>query len=517
MTLPLTDVVVVVGYLIIVAGIGLYASRGQKSTSRYFIADRRMPHWLVGFTLMATLISSNTLVAHPGIVYQKGLVLAPGFIVLPLVLFFVAHYMAPFYRRVVGMSAYEYIGKRFGLTGRLYSSFGFLMERTFDIGVTLLTTAIALNLMTGWPLETLILGIAVFTLVYTAIGGITAVVWTDLVQGVILIGGGVVILLRLLFAPEAGAPFAVVGAAWEAGRFSFGSTELSFASLAEPEERTIWLFMLAMTVQWSRRYICDQHMVQRYLIAKTDEEAKRGALTGAYLSVPVLFAFNIIGALLFGFYQLSGAPPPMLGDQALPHFIVNHLPAGVTGLMLAAILAASMSSMSSDLNSIATVLTKDYLERFLPRLQDRTKLIFGRTMVAVAGLIASGVGVLLMPEEGAAPIAERALIIAVIVSAGSLGLFSLGFMTRRATRTGAHAGIAACALFTAWGVLTEPGAQLLDLGVFNFPLNAILIGVLGHVVLFSVGYAASVLFGGYRPANVDELLLRNIKRGENNR
>lgn len=512
MTLPIIDSLVVVAYLVIVAGIGLYASRGAKSSSRYFIADRQMPSWLVGFTLMATLVSSNTLVAHPGIVYQKGLVLAPGFIVLPFVLFFVAYYMAPFYRRVVGMSAYEYIGKRFGLTGRLYSSFGFLMERTFDIGVTLLTTAIAVNLMTGWPLAYVIFGIAIFTLGYTAIGGITAVVWTDLVQGVILIGGGVLILLRLLFAPEAGAPFAVVGAAWEAGRFAFGSTEVSLQSLTEPQDRTVWMFMLAMTIQWSRRYICDQHMVQRYLIAKTDEEATRGALTGAYLSVPVLFTFNIIGALLFGFYALSGAPPPELGDQVLPHFILHHLPVGVTGLMLAAILAASMSSMSSDLNSIATVLTKDYFERFLPAISDRAKLTFGRLMVAITGVIASGIGVLLMPSGDAAPIAERALIIAVIVSAGSLGLFSLGFLTRRATRTGAYAGIAACAAFTIWGVLTEPGNRIIDLGALNFPLNAILIGVLGHVVMFVVGYVVSVLFGGYRPPDVDDLLLRNIKK-----
>ena len=508
LTLSIVDSVVVLAYLAGVAAIGLYAARGGKTASRYFIADRQMPHWVVGFTLMATLVSSNTLVAHPGIVYQKGMVLAPGFLVLPVVLFFVAYYMAPFYRRVVGMSAYEYIGRRFGLTGRLYTSFGFLMERTFDVGVTLLTTAIAVNLMTGWPLPHIIVGIAVFTLFYTAIGGITAVVWTDVVQGVILIGGGVFILVRLLFAPEAGAPFAVVDAAWQAGKFSLGSTDLSVETFFDPTERTIWMFMLAMTIQWSRRYVCDQHMVQRYLIARTDEEARRGALTGAWLSVPILLTFNVIGACLYGFYALSGAAPPDLGDQVLPHFIVHHLPAGLIGLMLAAILAASMSSMSSDLNSIATVLTKDYLERFLPRLGDRAKLAFGRAMVVATGLIASVIGVALMPEEGAAPIAERALIIAVIVSAGSLGLFSLGFLTRTASRTGAYAGIVACAVFTGWGVLTEPGTRLVDLGPFGFPLNAIFIGVLGHGVIFGVGYLVSVVFGGYRPPDLDRLVLR---------
>ena len=501
------DYLIVVAYLGAIAGLGLWISRGQATTTKYFVADRQVPHWVVGFTLMATLISSNTLVAHPAIVYQKGMILVPGFLVLPLVLVAVALFIVPFYRRVVKMSAYEYIGKRFGLGGRIYTSIGFVLERTFDVGVTLVTTAIAIQVMTGWPLRSVILGIGLFTMVYTAVGGIRAVVWTDAVQGVILMGGGLLILGRLLFAPEAGAPFAVLAAAWDGGRFSFGSAELSWASLFA-EERTLWMFILAMAIQWSRRFVCDQHMVQRYLLAKTDAEARRGTLLGAALSVPVLIGFNLIGACLYGFYQRSGAPAPEVGDHVLPHFIVNYLPAGFVGLMLAAIMAASMSSMSSDLNSLATVLSRDYFQRLLPGVSDAGHLRIGRALVFATGLAAVWIGSLLIPTEDTTPIAERALIIAVIVSAGSLGLFSLGFLTRRATRRGAYAGIAACVLFTAWGVLTEPSSRLVDLGAANFAMNAILIGVLGHFVIFVVGYAVSVAFGGYRPDDLDGLLLR---------
>ena len=495
-------------YLAGIATVGLWVSRGQKTTSKYFIADRALPQWLVGFTLMATLISSNTLVAHPAIVFQKGMVLVPGFLMLPFVLVLVAYVIVPFYRRVVGMSAYEYIGKRFGLGGRLYTSFGFLMERTFDMGVTLVTTAIAINVMTDWDLRMVILGVGLFTMIYTTIGGITAVVWTDVVQGVILMGGGVLILARLLFAPEAGPPFAVVNEAWEAGKFGFGSTEFSIASLYDARDRTLWMFMFAMLIQWSRRYICDQHMVQRYLIARSDAEARRGTLTGAALSVPVLIMFNLIGACMYGFYALTDGAGPELGDQVLPHFIVNYLPVGFVGLMLAAIMAASMSSVSSDLNSVATVLTRDYFQRFLPNLSDRVSLILGRTMVFTAGMIACYVATLLIPERGALPLAERALTIAVIVSAGSLGLFCLGFLTRRATRTGAYAGIVACILFTAWGVLTEPGNGFVDFGDWNFAMNTILIGVFGHAVIFGVGYVVSLVFGGHRPADLDNLVYR---------
>ena len=505
------DYAIVVVYLVIVGAIGLAVSRGQETPRKYFLADGNMPQWVVGFTLMATLISSNTLVAHPAIVFQKSMILVPGFLVLPFVLIIVAIYIVPFYRRVVGMSAYEFIGRRFGLGGRIYTSFGFLMSRTFGIGVALVTTSIAVNVMTGWDIGAVILGIGLFTILYTLVGGITAVVFTDVVQGIFLMLGGFAILLRLLFAPEFESPFVVVGEAWEAGKFSLGSAELSIASLYDVEERTIWLFVIAMTIQWSRRYICDQAMVQRYLIARSDKEAVRGTLLGALLSVPVLISFNLVGAFLYGFYELSGAEQPAIGDHILPHFIVNYLPQGLVGLILAAVLAASMSSISSDLNSISTVITRDYFVRFLPGLSQKAQLMIGRIMVLTAGMAAAYIGIQLIPTESSTPVAERALVISVIVSAGTLGIFSLGFLTRRATRRGCYAGIVACLLFTAWGVATDPTGRLVDLGAFNFNMNPILIGVFGHVVSFGVGYVVSLLAGGYRPDDIDALVFGAVR------
>ncbi|HVS29830.1 MAG TPA: sodium/solute symporter [Thermoanaerobaculia bacterium] len=502
------DYTIVVAYFLVIGGIGLWFSRGPGTTSRYFVADRQLPRWIVAFTLMATLISTNTVVAHPGIVFSKGMVLVPGFLMIPVVLLGVAVFIVPFYRRVVRMSAYEYIGRRFGTAGRLYASFGFVVERTFDVGLTLVTTSIAVQLMTGWSMGNVIIAVALFTMAYTMVGGIRAVVWTDMVQGILLMAGGVVVLGRLLFAPEAGAPFAVLSEAAAAGKFSFGSTALSWETLYA-EERTLWILTIAIIVQWTRRFVCDQHMVQRYLLGRTDAEARAGALFGALLLVPVLLLFNLIGACLYGFYQLSGAKAPAIVDHILPHFIIHYLPPGLTGLMLAAVLAASMSSLSSDLNSLGAVLSSDYFQRLFPRLSEKAQLAIGRTMVFVTGVAAAGVAFVLIPGEESRPLAERALTIAVIVSAGSLGLFTLGSLTRRATARGAMAGIAAAVLFTAWGVLTEPAARWMDLGRLNFAMNAILIGVLAHVVLFTVGYAVSLLFGGYRPADVDRLLLRS--------
>ena len=168
------DGIVLVAYLIVVGAIGLWAARKQKTTDQYFVARRSMPAWAVAFTLMATLISSGTLVGHPATVYQKGMILLLGNLMLPVVLVFVAIVIIPFYRNVVKMSAYEYIGLRFGLGGRLYSSFGFMADRIFDVGVTLLTTAIPLRVITGWNLGWIIVVVGVFTILYTSIGGIEA-------------------------------------------------------------------------------------------------------------------------------------------------------------------------------------------------------------------------------------------------------------------------------------------------------------------------------------------------------
>ncbi len=509
MYLTLLDYVVVFLYLAGIGAIGLTISlKGQKTTSKYFVADKQIPSWAVAFTLMATLISSNTLVAHPAIVFKSSMVLMPGFLLVPFVLVFVAYIVVPFYRRVIGMSAYEYIGKRFGLGGRIFTSSGFIIDRTFDIGVTLVTTGIVVSVMTGWDIKWVLVGVGLFTIVYTCLGGIQAVVWTDVAQGVVLIGGGLLILILLLFSSEAGPPGAVLGEAWRAGKFSFGNPEFSWQSLFNTEERTVWMFLAAMAILWTRRYVCDQNMVQRYLIAKTDSEARKGTLMGAALSVPILLGFNLIGACLYGFYALTDAQPPEIVDHLLPHFVLDFLPAGIVGLLVAAILAASMSSLSSDLNSIATVLTRDYFQRFLPNLADSVHLKIGRSMVFVSGSISIIIGVLIAPTEVTEPLATKALTIATIITTGTLGLFMLGFLSKRATRRGCYIGIGCTLLFMAWALLTSSGHPWFDWMPIRYTMNTILIGIFGQFVMFGTGLLASVLFGGYRPEEIDSLVFK---------
>jgi len=514
MKLAIIDWLIVLIYLVGIASIGLYVSRGQRTVRKFFTADRSIPSWAVGFTLMATIVGSGTFVGHPGTAYGKGMILFLPHMLLPLVLMIVAIWIVPFYRRVVQMSAYEYVGRRFSLASRIYTSLGFLADRTFDLGITLLTTSIALYVFTGWDPIYVILGTGLFTLIYTMIGGITAVAWTNVAQGIILSMGAVVILIRVIFAPEIGDPMGIVKTSWEAGRYSFGSWDFSWNMLYDRQTTTIWIFFLAYFIQWSRRYITDQHIVQNYLIAKSDKAASRGAFMGALACLPIFFAFMFIGGSFYGFFELMpGDMGPLKADEVMPYFLSHYIPAGVLGLILAAILAAAMSSVSADLNSIATVLTTDYFGNIFPNVKEKTRLIFGRLMVLVGGVSASGIAILLIPKDASVPLMQRAITIATIISGGTLGLFCLGFLTRRATRTGVYCGIVTCVLFTSWALLSQPnsdGGRIVDFG-FNWNMNSILIGVFGHFVLFGTGYLTSRLFGGYLPDNIHELTIHKVR------
>jgi SSS family solute:Na+ symporter len=264
-------------------------------------------------------------------------------------------------------------------------------------------------------------------------------------------------------------------------------------------------------VQWTRRYATDQHIVQRYLVAKSDEAASRAAFVSAMLCVPVFVTFMFAGACLAGFFSLANVPPPPVADSAMPYFLAHYMPAGLLGLVVAAILAAAMSTVSADLSSVGTVMTTDYFLHFFPQVSDRGRLLCGRLMIVVGGALTVVAAWLLLPEKDSAPLMERVIMIASILSGGTLGLFCLGFLTRTATRLGCYIGVLVCAVFTAWAILTEPRNRVLDLG-FNFPLNPILIGICGHAVLFGTGWLASRMFGGYRPADVERLTYFGLRK-----
>lgn len=493
------DITIVAVYFLIVFGIGFYFARGQKTTEDYFLAGRNVPGWVCAFAIVGTMISSTTFVGHPGTVYAQNMWNLPSFFMLPFALIFISRSVVVFYRQTIRMSIYDYLEKRFNYFARAYGAAAFIVSRVVDMSATLYFLAIPVSFLTGIDVWWVIMIVGIATLIMTLVGGIAAVVYSDILQGVLLIVGGLVCLAIALFQPVGGAAH-VLQTAWDGGKFGLGSWTFSWT------EMNIWFLLVGGGIWAVQRYALDQHIVQKYLVAKTDRQAKRSAFVGAIACLGVWGLFFLFGACLWGYYQITGEQLPAdvagVKDNIVPYFIKTQLPVGMIGLVIAALIAAAMSSLDSDLNSMATVIVDDYFARLRPRSADAQRLWVGRVTVAVLGIFSIIFSQLWI---GVGTAMEFAVQIFSLATAGMLGLFALGALSKRATARGAAVGIAACILFTAWATLTSvklPALNriVLDLGRFNYPWHPFLIGVFNHAILFVVGSVASRLLkqGGSR-------------------
>lgn len=501
------DLTVIVVYMATLVCLGIRFSRRQTSTERYFVAQRSIPAWAMGLSLLATLISSVTFIAYPGSAYAGDWAnLAPGFMVV-LVLAIVGLVVIPFFRHVVGTSVYEYFGKRFGYAARVYSSIAFMAGHFSKMGFVFYLLALTVGSMTGWNTERVIIAVGVITVCYTLIGGIEAVIWADVLQGFVLWCGIAICLGYLLFLP-AGGPGAALHLAWSSHKISLGSMA---PDLGKPTFLVLSLYGFFFYLQ---KYTADQTIVQRYLVARSDRAALRGIALGAVLCVPVWALFMLIGTLCWSFYQSTGEKLPAFvtkADQVFPYFIATHVPAGLAGLFLAALFGAAMANLSSDLNSLAAIGVADYYCVLRPASSERRRLLAAKAIVAACGFLCVVVATALAHTNGAA--LSLWYTISAIVAGGLAGLFLLAFLSERAGKTAAYLGIAASLVFTAWATLTLNGGKLWDLGRFNFPLHDYMIGVIGHVVLLAVGYTASFVFPNRDPASKELTLWGWRRRG----
>ncbi|HLP75934.1 MAG TPA: sodium transporter, partial [Candidatus Paceibacterota bacterium] len=280
-TLHGLDLIVIALYLAGMAFVGFWFSRRQNSTESYFVARRSIPHWAMGVSMFATLISSITFIAYPGSSYAGNWSeLVPGFMVLG-VLVLVGTVIIPFFRHAVGMSAYEYFGHRFGYGARAYSALAFTAGHFSKMGFVLYLLSLTASSMTGWNIYALILIAGIVTVFYTLIGGLEAVIWTDVIQGIIM-WIGVIVVLGFLFHLMPGGAGAGFQLAADKGKFSLGTGDLDLA-----DKRSIWVMSLYGFFWYLQKYTGDQTIVQRYLVAKTDRDAIRGVALGAILCVPV--------------------------------------------------------------------------------------------------------------------------------------------------------------------------------------------------------------------------------------
>ncbi len=487
------DYAIIILFLCISLYFGLRFSGGQKTTDTYFKAKGKIPAWAIGMSILSTLISSITFLAYPGEGFSSNWILLVQGLMVPIVLLCMIWFIVPLYRKVIGLSTYEYFEKRFGSFARYYSSLGFVLTHFSKMGTIFFLLALALANMTGFNTFAIIIIIGIVIIFLALMGGIEAVIWLDVIQGFMLFGCGIACLFIILFSVKGG-PAEVWHVAQINHHTGFGPYSLDFKKL------TFIVMAINGIFYGIQKYGTDQTIVQRYLTAKSDKSAVRASLMGVVMLVPVWALFMFIGTGLFVFYQQNALPAGMRPDAVFPYFIVNQLPPGVVGLIIASLVSAAICSLGADLNCLAAVGLIDYYKRIWPNKTDRQYLNVGKIMVVAAGIGALGIAALYLSagDEGVLGIVFT---LYAIFSGGIAGIFLLGLFSARANKQGVTIGIIACILFTAYAFLTSTKIGLgnnkhllLDLGNYNFTHNKLMLGVYSHLVVIIVGYIASLFF-----------------------
>lgn len=353
------DYVVLTAYLGLVVAIGVWVGRGQKDTKEYFLAGRSMGWFPVGISTLASLYSAITYMGAPAEYFVHGLVMASQSLAIVLVVPVVMFVFMPFYHRLQIYTAYEYLEERFDLRVRTLASGVFLIWRILWMGTATYVPALVLHTVTGMPLLETILGVGVAATLYTVIGGMRAVIWTDVCQFFILVGGSV--LAIWLIGVDAGGMVEIWRVAEQGGR-----TQLLDWSLDPTIRVTTWGAAIGALVGHIGMYGADQVSVQRYLTAKSLPVMQKSFILNMGAGLLLKGFIIIIGLGLFAFYATNPEtlPESIKGDRVFPYFIATQMPIGLRGMMIAAILAAAMSSIDSGLNSCTTTLITDFFKRF---------------------------------------------------------------------------------------------------------------------------------------------------------
>ena len=495
--LHVIDYVIIVLSLLLSLGIGVWFASRQTSTEQYYKAGGSLPAWAIGLSILATLISSVTFLAYPGTGFSSNWILLVQGLMVPVVLLLIIGFVVPLYRQVIHLSAYEYFERRFGVFARMYSSLAFALVHFSKMGTVVYLLALAVSGMLGVNVISVIWILGLSVVVLTMLGGIEAVVWLDVFQGILLIIGGLFTIVFLVVSIDGGIP-EILRIGSESNRTGFGPYDLSFYKL------TFVVMAINGVFYALQKYGTDQTIVQRYLAAKSDKEAIKASLIGVLLSVPVWALFMFIGTALFAYYQVSGQtlPEGIKPDEVFPHFIMTRFPVGMAGLVISALIAAAISSLDSDLNCLSAVYVQDFYKRFNPGSSAKSQMRAGRWAVVISGILALCIATSYVYAGGDDGVLEIVFSLYAIFSGGIVGMFLLGLFTTKANKEGLYVGISACVLFTAYALLTSTpiGVSnkkiLLDLGEWNFKQHKYMLGVYSHLVVFVVGYFASFFFKG---------------------
>lgn len=465
---------VIAVYFLLLVWMGWFFSKRQKNTDDYFRGGKRVPWWAVGMSIFGTALSAITFMAVPAKTYATDwsyLWLNAGIIAVAPVIILLC---IPFYRSLDITSAYEYLEKRFNIAARLIGSVSFILFQIGRMGVVLFLPAIALNVVTGIDVMLCIALMGVFSLAYTLLGGIEAVIWTDALQVVVLLGGAILALILISLDVDGGF-FEIISIGMAENKFHLGDLSVDFQNPVMLTVVLSGIFSPLIT------YGTDQVMVQRYMTTETEKMAGKSVWTNALLTIPATLIFFFVGTALFAFFTenpLLLSPTVSGGDSIFPWFIFTQMPPGVVGLLIAGLFAAAMSTLSSSMNSAATAYTIDIHFRLgLPN--NMTNLKLARIVTLILGTAGIAIGLLMATMDIVSLWDEFQRILGLILG-GIGGLFFLGMLTKRTNGAGAIIGLIGSTIFQIWVYQ-------------NGVVHLLLFTATGFLSCFVIGYVASLL------------------------
>jgi len=521
MSLHPLDAAVVAVYFGLTLGLGLWVSHRGRGTEAYFLGGRAFPGWAIGLSLVGTMISSVTFLAYPADAFKTAwLRFAPN-LAFPLVVALTGWLFVPFFRRGNLTSAYQYLDLRFGRPISAYAATVFLLAQMARTATVLYLLAVMLATIMGWSVVGCILLAGAVTAAYTIKGGFTAVVWTDVVQTTILIGGGVLCLVTIAIALPGG--LGQIGReAWAAHKLSFFDLNPA-TGLLEPvsrglsfHDKTVTMLILAGVLQFLTGKV-DQTTVQRWCAARSLREARKSMVLLGIAGLPIWALFMFTGSALWVYYRhhpdaTAGAilAGTLKAEAILPHYILTALPAGLAGLVVAAALSASMGSLASSINASAMVWVRDlYQPMIAPNRTDQHYLRVG--LLASLGVsIVMVVGAWLFYRSEAKTMNEIGFIVVQVLGGGISGTFLLGMFTRWADARSVGWGLAAAVGSTLYMILAELAGvrPLFDSYYTSIVANGIMV-----VVALAVGAVARLPRGNLTHLTVHRLPWKEVGRG----
>jgi SSS family solute:Na+ symporter len=480
------DIGILFLYSCVLIGMGVYYTRKCRTADQFMVADRSIPAWAAGLAVMSAYTSSISYIATPGKAFDSNW--HPMIFALCIfpVAWLVCRYAVTYYRKTQLISVYSFLEERLGSWGRIYAALAFVLYMIGRVAVILYLASLLLSTFVSWNIAVVIIVIGLITIIYTLLGGMEAVIWTDVMQSVIMIVGILFCAVSLSIHVFSG-PDPLIQAAVDNNKFSFGSLKFTLASQKHLFDRTVWVMLIYGITEALRSLLADQNYVQKYCSVPTEREAKRSIWIAMLIYIPLTAVFLYIGTTLFAFYSRSDELAQagiVKGDQVFPYFIATQVPAGLKGLIIAAILAAAMSTVDSALNCSATVLLLDFHKRYLnPDIGERASVVFLRLGTIVWGLVGTGAALLMIRARSILDIWWQ---ISGIFGGALLGLFLLAFLRIRLLLWQGLASIGVSIVVITWGTFARDLPPSWRWAQCN--LDGIIVGAVGTAALMVVAF-----------------------------